>query len=466
MKKSLQVTLLVLILCVFTCELYGQNVGAKFSAEPSPLYFNLTGIGASDSKEIKVTNAGSEDLLISGVYVTGKNIQDFVFASGKIPVTIEPGNSVVFTFKFEPKGIGIRVATANFVSTDSDSPNSVDLTGIGKKAEKKKPVETKPVETKPSETQPKQTQTQTQTQTLIQTQTQTQTKIKVPSKRKRKRKKPVSTKKYRFNYLVGPLSFMHLNGLHSLAGYSRMECTATVPETCFYAGTGFSLASHSEYGGDPNFDATIGLVEFNFKYGIIDSFEAGLRFRTGGWNGTIVAPGLSIDFKGGLSIGDMFLDLKYNFLKESSELPYAFSSMLSAKFPTGSQDNVLSSGGIDFSLVALNSVFLLDHKLGLHLMLGFTYAMEASQLDTSNLLWDLLLNFGGGVSFAFVMESKFKASVTAQVEFYDPNLDATLGFRGDIVLGNITLMPAIGFTYGIHEMSADYTIQISLALLF
>ncbi len=397
------------------------------------LDFGSIRIGQISERTITIRNTGDDDLNVTAINITGVNAANFAVVVGKAPFTVKKNETHEVTFEFRPTVAGTANALAEIVNDYTAEPDFVSLTGMGEAVIIEPPVdddvdddEPGPIETRPSDWDAD----------------------------------------FRRNLLAGPLSFAHMNGLYALSGYGAMEWTAATPAKHFYTTLSLKIATFNEYNEQPDFDATLAFLEIMGRFGIVDNFEAGLKIRLGGWKGTILVPGLPSDSEGTFGLGDIFLSMKYAAIQKG-ELPMELSALLTFKLPVGSQEDALGTGGFDTALNILSSFYFTEgDKLALHLMLGFTYALDGDQIDTSAFLWGFLVNFGMGASYVVMESNDMSMALLWQLEFYDPNLSTTLGGRADIKMGSLHLMPELGFTLGLHELSADMEIYFSVGIPF
>ena len=268
-------------------------------------------------------------------------------------------------------------------------------------------------------------------------------------------------------WMLAPMRTGHKNGIYSIAGFGRMESARIQDAEGIQAGFNFLMAG---FGGgednDPDYDGTLSLLELEGRYGIIDDFEAGLRLLIGGWEGTLEVPGLPLNSETGTTLGDIFVHAKYRFMGDGAvvdlDTPLAFdvAGLLTLKLPTGSQEDVMGSGGFDISLNVLASIFLMENA-AINVMIGFTSAGDGDEVQPQEEhTWGFLFNFGiGGVYKINEM-----ISVVLQTEFYDPVMDLTLGVKAFFEVAGIKMFPELGFTYGLYTQAADYTILLSLTM--
>ncbi|EAZ96655.1 Outer membrane autotransporter barrel [Flavobacteria bacterium BAL38] len=91
--------------------------------------FGSTLVGVDVSHTFTITNAGPDDLDISGVTITGVDAADF-YVSIAPASTVAAGGSTTFEITFNPTVIGVSNATINIANNDSDeNPYTFDITG-------------------------------------------------------------------------------------------------------------------------------------------------------------------------------------------------------------------------------------------------------------------------------------------------------------------------------------------------
>ena len=91
--------------------------------------FGTTLVGVDVSHTFTITNAGPDDLDISGITITGVDAADFYvsIASGS---TVASGASTTFEITYSPSVVGISIATISIANNDSnENPYTFDITG-------------------------------------------------------------------------------------------------------------------------------------------------------------------------------------------------------------------------------------------------------------------------------------------------------------------------------------------------
>ncbi|BCY27651.1 choice-of-anchor D domain-containing protein [Flavobacterium okayamense] len=91
--------------------------------------FGTTLVGVDVSHTFTITNAGPDDLSISGITITGVDAADF-YVSIPPGTTVTSGGSTTFEITFNSATVGISNATVNIANNDSDeNPYTFDITG-------------------------------------------------------------------------------------------------------------------------------------------------------------------------------------------------------------------------------------------------------------------------------------------------------------------------------------------------
>ncbi|MFN7015210.1 MAG: choice-of-anchor D domain-containing protein, partial [Bacteroidia bacterium] len=92
--------------------------------------FGTTLVGVDVSHTFTITNAGPDDLTISGVTILGVDAADF-YVSIAPGTTVSSGGSTTFEVTFNPSSVGTSNATVNIANNDSDeNPYTFDITGV------------------------------------------------------------------------------------------------------------------------------------------------------------------------------------------------------------------------------------------------------------------------------------------------------------------------------------------------
>lgn len=82
--------------------------------------FTTTAVGSSQPKSFRIENVGNAGLIVSGVSIVGLHPGDFSLSAMTFPLNIAVGAHVDFTITFSPTVGGLRSATVNINSNDSD----------------------------------------------------------------------------------------------------------------------------------------------------------------------------------------------------------------------------------------------------------------------------------------------------------------------------------------------------------
>ncbi len=98
------------------------------SASPASLSFGNVTDGSASQLSDTLTNTGTSSVIISSVSASGTG---FSLTSSTSSVTLAPGQSVTVTAQFAPVNPGSDTGTLTIVSTATNSPTSVALSGSG-----------------------------------------------------------------------------------------------------------------------------------------------------------------------------------------------------------------------------------------------------------------------------------------------------------------------------------------------
>jgi hypothetical protein len=111
---------------VLTVRASTVKVQNELTASEAAIDFEDVAIGSTGEREVSLTNAGTRDLTISGVSVTGADFS----ASGTTAVRLAPGQSVTAGVSFAPKSAG-RKNGQLIISSIEGSQVLIPLTATG-----------------------------------------------------------------------------------------------------------------------------------------------------------------------------------------------------------------------------------------------------------------------------------------------------------------------------------------------
>jgi centrosomal CEP192-like protein/HYDIN/CFA65/VesB family protein len=107
----------------------GEGVApGTLSPNPSSLAFGSIQVGSNNSQSETVTNTGGSAVTISQATASGTG---FSVSGVNLPVTLAANQSVTFNAIFAPSSAGAATGTLSIVSSDSNSPLSIPLSGTG-----------------------------------------------------------------------------------------------------------------------------------------------------------------------------------------------------------------------------------------------------------------------------------------------------------------------------------------------
>ncbi len=122
---------------VATTALTGYAMaGAIVSVDPGTTQFGDVLVGQTAGPEtITITNTGDADLNISGIYLRGRDVDDYSVAAGTTcPMSggvLAVGNSCEIKVTFTPSSIGLKKALFKIISDGDPSPAYAYLRGTG-----------------------------------------------------------------------------------------------------------------------------------------------------------------------------------------------------------------------------------------------------------------------------------------------------------------------------------------------
>ena len=99
------------------------------SMTPSSVNFSNVPVGIKNSQTIKLSNTGTQTLIINSARVSGNG---FSMGGMRTPLSIGPGKSSTFNVNFKPKAAGAMSGNLVLSTTASNEPSAtVPLSGIG-----------------------------------------------------------------------------------------------------------------------------------------------------------------------------------------------------------------------------------------------------------------------------------------------------------------------------------------------
>jgi hypothetical protein len=110
-------------------NLFGNAIGSRISITPHDvLNFGSVAVTRSDTGYISINNTGATPVSITGLEITGTDATMFMCVDEEA-ITLEPGNSYTFRFKFTPTSAGAK--SAKVVFTHEIGTSEIELTGVG-----------------------------------------------------------------------------------------------------------------------------------------------------------------------------------------------------------------------------------------------------------------------------------------------------------------------------------------------
>lgn len=101
---------------------------SKLSASPASIAFGSVKTGSSATQTITLTNTGSASVTVSQATATGTG---FNLTGLSLPLNLAAGQSASFSAVFAPGAAGSFTGSVSIISSASDSPAAVSLTGTG-----------------------------------------------------------------------------------------------------------------------------------------------------------------------------------------------------------------------------------------------------------------------------------------------------------------------------------------------
>ena len=115
-----------------SASLSGTGTAPLVSIAPSSIPFGNILVGqTSSASNVTVTNAGTADLTVSSISITGTNAAEFAFTSATLPITVPAGQNTVIPVTFTPASSGAKSASLTIADNVPGSPQTVALTGTG-----------------------------------------------------------------------------------------------------------------------------------------------------------------------------------------------------------------------------------------------------------------------------------------------------------------------------------------------
>jgi hypothetical protein len=113
----------------FIAKISPQNSGVTLSK--SSLIFNVQTVGTtSGPKAVVLTNTSQNTLTISGITISGANLNDF-HQTNTCGTSVPAGGNCQITVTFSPTAAGARAASVVITDSDPSSPQKVTLKGNG-----------------------------------------------------------------------------------------------------------------------------------------------------------------------------------------------------------------------------------------------------------------------------------------------------------------------------------------------
>lgn len=114
------------------CALCGVRYAAAATVSPTTVSWAAVAIGnKGGQKVVTLTNGNAAAITISSLTLSGVNPGDFSIFSKTCGLTLAPSASCTANVIFGPTATGTRTATLNFTDSDTNSPQTVALSGLG-----------------------------------------------------------------------------------------------------------------------------------------------------------------------------------------------------------------------------------------------------------------------------------------------------------------------------------------------
>jgi len=110
----------------------GVSTALQLSANPSTLNFGNVAVGSTGTQTVTLSNTGNSNVTVSQIDLTGA--ASFSVTGLALPVTLSAGQTSSLNVVFAPQATGDVLGTISAISTASNSPSTVSLTGSGTQA--------------------------------------------------------------------------------------------------------------------------------------------------------------------------------------------------------------------------------------------------------------------------------------------------------------------------------------------
>src|SRR5205814_9562021 len=95
---------------------------------PSSYDFGSVAVGSSSKKSVVISNVSNASMTVSQINVTGAA---YAVSGVTLPLTLAAGATSSFVVKFAPSATGAISGNVSLVSTASNSPTGLTLSGAG-----------------------------------------------------------------------------------------------------------------------------------------------------------------------------------------------------------------------------------------------------------------------------------------------------------------------------------------------
>ncbi len=108
-----------------------QPAGTPLADGTAAISYGLVVLRSSATREFTMRNSGTDPLTVGSINVIGAQAADYT-VTATLPATIPPGGTDTFSVRFTPGAAGVRNASLQIVTNDSDeSPFDINLSGSG-----------------------------------------------------------------------------------------------------------------------------------------------------------------------------------------------------------------------------------------------------------------------------------------------------------------------------------------------